>query len=43
MYVGYRYWYNKFGTDHNAVVFSQFAPGTSIESTAYIGTTFHFK
>jgi hypothetical protein len=43
LYAGYRYWYNKFGVDHNAPVFAQFAPGTSVESTAYIGTTFHFK
>jgi hypothetical protein len=43
MYVGYRYWYNKFGTDHNAPLFSQFTPGTSIESTAYLGMTYHFK
>jgi hypothetical protein len=42
-YVGYRYWYNKFGTDHSAFLFSQVAPGTSIESTAYVGTTYHFK
>jgi hypothetical protein len=42
-YVGYRYWYNKFGTDHNAALFSTIAPGTSIESTAYLGTTYHFK
>ena len=43
MYVGYRYWYNKFGTNHNAALFSTIAPDTSIESTAYIGTTYHFK
>jgi len=43
IYAGYRYWYNKFGTDHNAAVFAAFAPGTSIESTAYVGTTYHFK
>jgi hypothetical protein len=42
LYAGYRYWYNKFGTDHNAPLFSQIAPGTSIESTAYVGTTLHF-
>lgn len=42
-YVGYRYWYNKFGTDHNAFLFSATAPGTSIENTAYVGTTYHFK
>ena len=42
-YVGYRYWYNKFGTDHTAALFSTIAPGTSIESTAYVGTTYHFK
>ena len=42
-YVGYRYWYNKFGTNHNAALFSTVAPGTSIESTAYVGTTYHFK
>jgi hypothetical protein len=44
-YVGYRYWYNKFGTDHNAGLFSlaNFAPNTSIESTVFIGTTYHFK
>jgi hypothetical protein len=43
MFVGYRYWYNKFGVDHNAVLFSQFTPGSAIESTALLGTTFHFK
>ncbi|MGC2125986.1 MAG: hypothetical protein WA652_24340 [Xanthobacteraceae bacterium] len=42
-YVGYRYWYNKFGTNHNAFLFSGIAPGTSVESTAYVGTTYHFK
>lgn len=42
-YVGYRYWYNKFGTNHSAALFSLAAPGTSIESTAYVGTTYHFK
>lgn len=42
LYVGYRYWYNKFGTDHNAPLFSVIAPGSSIESTAYVGTTYHF-
>jgi len=42
-YVGYRYWYNKFGTNHNAFLFADIAPGTSIESTAYLGTTYHFK
>jgi hypothetical protein len=42
-YVGYRYWYNKFGTDHNAPLFSVIAPGTSIESSVYVGTTYHFK
>jgi hypothetical protein len=43
LYAGYRYWYNKFGTDHNAPLFAQIAPGTAVESTAYIGTTYHFK
>jgi hypothetical protein len=42
-YVGYRYWYNKFGTNHNDRLFADFAPGTSIESTAYVGMTYHFK
>jgi hypothetical protein len=54
-YVGYRYWYNKFGTDHSSGVFNTSgcsappgtgfgcSPGTAIESTAYIGTTYHFK
>ena len=42
-YVGYRYWYNKFGTNHNDWLFATVAPGTSIESTAYLGTTYHFK
>jgi hypothetical protein len=42
-YVGYRYWYNKFGTNHNDWLFATAAPGTSIESTAYVGTTYHFK
>ncbi len=41
-YVGYRYWYNKFGTDHNAAIFSVLSPNTSIESTAFVGTTYHF-
>jgi hypothetical protein len=41
-FVGYRYWSNKFGTDHNAGVFSVLAPNTSIESTAFFGTTYHF-
>ena len=43
LYGGYRYWYNKFGTDHTANLFANAAPGTSIESTAYVGTTYHFK
>ena len=43
LYVGYRYWYNKFGTDHNAPLFASIAPSTSVESTAYVGTTYHFK
>jgi hypothetical protein len=42
-YVGYRYWSNKFGTNHSAALFSTIAPSTSIESTAYFGTTYHFK
>jgi len=42
-YVGYRYWYNKFGVDHSAPLFSQIAPGSAIESTVYAGTTYHFK
>jgi len=42
-FVGYRYWYNKFGTNHNAFLFASIAPQTSIESTAYVGTTYHFK
>jgi hypothetical protein len=42
-FVGYRYWYNKFGTNHNAFLFADIAPQTSIESTAYVGTTYHFK
>jgi hypothetical protein len=41
-FVGYRYWYNKFGTDHNAGLFQFVAPNTSIESTAFVGTTYHF-
>lgn len=42
-YVGYRYWYNKFGTNHNAPLFNLIAPDSSVESTAYVGTTYHFK
>ena len=54
-YIGDRYWYNKFGTDHSSGLYNIFGcsvpsgigfgctPGTSIESTAYIGTTYHFK
>jgi hypothetical protein len=42
-YVGYRYWFNKFGTNHNDWLFATNAPGTSIESTVYVGTTYHFK
>jgi hypothetical protein len=41
-FVGYRFWYNKFGTDHNAGLFTVVAPNTSIESTAFFGTTYHF-
>ncbi len=43
IYSGYRYWYNKFGTNHADWLFATAAPGTSIESTAYVGTTYHFK
>ena len=42
-FIGYRYWENKFGTNHSAPLFSLIAPGTSIESTFYTGTTYHFK
>jgi len=42
-YVGYRYWENMYGTNHNAALFSTIAPGTSVMSTAYLGTTYHFK
>jgi hypothetical protein len=42
-YVGYRYWENKFGTNHNAPLFAAIAPGTSVESSVYLGTTYHFK
>jgi hypothetical protein len=42
-YVGYRYWENKFGTNHNAPLFATFAPQTSITSSVYLGTTYHFK
>ena len=43
LYGGYRYWYNKFGTNHSDWLFSTSAPGSSIESTGYVGTTYHFK
>jgi len=50
-YVGYRYWENRFGTNHNACLFAGCvvggagagAPGSSVMSTAYVGTTYHFK
>jgi hypothetical protein len=52
-YVGYRYWENMYGTNHNAGLFAGCtvatcgfvagAPGTSIMSTAYVGATYHFK
>jgi hypothetical protein len=42
-FVGYRWWYNKFGTNHNAALFDEIAPGTSIESTFLTGMTYHFK
>lgn len=42
-YVGFRYWYNKFGTNHSAPLFSLIAPGTSVEQTAYVGMSYHFK
>jgi hypothetical protein len=42
-YVGYRYWMNKFGTNHNDWLFATVAPQTSVESTVYLGTTYHFK
>jgi hypothetical protein len=41
-YVGYRYWENKFGTNHNAPLFAITAPGTSITSSVYVGSTYHF-
>jgi len=42
-FVGYRYWFDKFGTNHSAPLFALAAPGTSIERTVYVGTTYHFK
>jgi hypothetical protein len=52
-YVGYRYWMDKFGTNKNAALFAGCttcngggpggAPGTSVESTVYLGSTYHFK
>jgi hypothetical protein len=46
-YVGYRYWENMYGTNHNACLFAGCAaggaPGTSVMSTVYVGTTYHFK
>jgi hypothetical protein len=42
-FIGWRYWYNKFGTNHNAPLFADAAPGTSIESTFLTGMTYHFK
>jgi hypothetical protein len=41
-YVGYRYWVDKFGTNHNDWLFAASAPGTSVESSVYLGTTYHF-
>lgn len=38
-YVGYRYWENMYGTNHNFPGFGS----TSVMSTAYLGTTYHFK
>ena len=46
-YVGYRYWENMYGTNHNACLFAGCAaggaPGTAVMSTAYVGMTYHFK
>ena len=45
-YVGFQYWYNKFGTNHEVGAVPVLGNGfgsTSVESTAYIGTTYHFK
>lgn len=51
-YVGYRYWLNMYGTNHNAALFAGCgacgpgpagAPGTSVMNTVYVGTTYHFK
>jgi len=52
-FVGYRYFYNQFGTNHNAALFAGCttcngggpggAPGTNIISTAYVGMDYHFK
>jgi len=42
-YVGWRYWMDKFGTNQHAALFSVVAPGTSVENTVYVGTTYHFK
>jgi len=41
-FVGYRFWENKFGTNHNAPLFAIAAPDSSKQSTAYLGTTYHF-
>jgi hypothetical protein len=43
LYGGYRYWYNKFGTNNQAALFDLIAPESSIERTVYVGTTYHFK
>ena len=42
VYVGYRYWYNKFGIDHSLPVAINPAAPFSIESTWIIGTSFAF-
>jgi hypothetical protein len=44
-FVGYRYWMNKFGTDHNFIGFNSASVGgdSSLENTVYVGATYHFK
>ena len=42
IFVGYRYWYNKYGQNHKDWLFATVAPGTAMERSFFVGTTFHF-
>lgn len=42
IYLGYRYWYNKYGQNHKDWLFATVAPGSAMERSPYVGMTYHF-